>query len=636
MQRLGLVSVLVLAGLGPAAAPAKPANFLDKSLDDWVAELDHKDARVRRSAAFALGKMRVQAEAAVTELVAGLNRDADPAVRKAAGLVWEKIKGQDAAAVRAALREFKAGKDAAAGKVAARALVQAAAVDRTATEIATAAVPKLARLLRQDDQATVREAAAFALGEIGPAAVKALPALPGLLGEALTGDASPLVRRSAAFALGSLGLAGKDAAAAVKGLEKAVPSPKQGGDASPAVRQNAAWALGRLRAGSAVVLAGALEDDDALVRRDAAAALDQVAVPDADRPAVKKKLFHCFREDANLIVRQAALLSLVRLVDREDAQEADALKKSLKDPDPEVRRNAALALGNMGDAEVLPLLRKALAEEGLIDRQKAALTLKNLGPKAEPAIPDLIQALQDPDPTLNVNAALALGSIGAAARTAVDALVQVADDPARSNEARSYSVEAIKQIAAPILKKSRRCPESEKAIPILLKILDESDNPVRLRQAVIWAVELHDLRAVGALPTFDRVLREKAAATKLVRYNAATSLAWRLGQKIPGRTLDRTLDVLMEYLNDPTVSIYHGTGGKATGQGEGGKGGSKVARDVRGDGRKLAADALANLGPAVRRRRRNDIISKLQELSRDARDKQLRKSAAAALDYIKR
>src|SRR5262249_41992304 len=106
---------------------------------------------------------------------------------------------------------------------------------------AVAAVPRLVHTLR-DPVPAVREAAAYALGEIGPTSWdQTLPSLLNLLAK----DDESLVRRSAAYALGQFGkslpTASPEQVSAVRdALSRAL------GDTDAAVRQNAAWALGRL------------------------------------------------------------------------------------------------------------------------------------------------------------------------------------------------------------------------------------------------------------------------------------------------------------------------------------------------------------------------------------------------------
>jgi HEAT repeat protein len=87
------------------------------------------------------------------------------------------------------------------------------------------AVPELSRLTIADPDPQVREHAAEAIGDIGPAAVKGLPALVKALS-----DPMPRVRRDAVRALGQLGPAAKDALAEVLAATK---------DADPAVKDAA-------------------------------------------------------------------------------------------------------------------------------------------------------------------------------------------------------------------------------------------------------------------------------------------------------------------------------------------------------------------------------------------------------------
>src|SRR5262249_29578939 len=160
-------------------------------------------------------------------------------------------------------------------------------------------------------------------------------------------------RRSAAYALGCLG---NRAGSVLVPLQNALHDPE------PAVRQNAAWALGRLGGDAAPALGSALKDSDALVRRDALAALGALQPVDAARPVVAAVLV-CFRTDADAAVRKTALTLLVALVGPQQRSAADDFCRALADADVEVRRNAALALSNVGGpraAEAVPVLREAL------------------------------------------------------------------------------------------------------------------------------------------------------------------------------------------------------------------------------------------------------------------------------------
>jgi TonB family protein len=116
-----------------------------------------------------------------------------------------------------------------------------------------------------DKEATVREAAAFALGQIAD------PAATGLL-IPLLADHDAEVRASAAFALGMIGNR-----KALQALSYAT------GDSEPEVRSSAIFALGLMQDAEAVdEIVDALDDSSFDVRYDAVWALGQIGEPDAE------------------------------------------------------------------------------------------------------------------------------------------------------------------------------------------------------------------------------------------------------------------------------------------------------------------------------------------------------------------
>lgn len=93
-----------------------------------------------------------------------------------------------------------------------------------------------------------------------------------------------------------------------------------------------------------------------------------------------------------------------------------------------MRQTAVFALGRIGPAAV-PALIQTLRNPDPNLRRQAVDTLSRIGPEAAAAVPDLIHALSDPDPLVRRTAARALGQIGPAAADSVPALIRVIQEP---------------------------------------------------------------------------------------------------------------------------------------------------------------------------------------------------------------
>ncbi len=210
---------------------------------------------------------------------------------------------------------------------------------------ATGAEPGVEDLVAKlgSDNEQVRIRAIDRLGLLGPEAGPAVPAL-----EALLRDESAMVR---AHAAGSLGQIGEPAQSAAPGLVRAVSDPE------PAVRRKAVEALGRIR-------------------------------PD---PGV-------------------TLPAFVRL---------------MEDADPSVRLRALDALAEHGEAAV-PALVELLDKDRAA--YWACLVLNAIGPEAGAAVPALAERISDSRPEVRREAILALAEIGEAAAPAVDAITAAIDN----------------------------------------------------------------------------------------------------------------------------------------------------------------------------------------------------------------
>ena len=94
------------------------------------------------------------------------------------------------------------------------------------------------------------------------------------------------------------------------------------------------------------------------------------------------------------------------------------LERMLADPKPSVQAQGAFGLGLLGDKAkpAVPALTKALGSPDTLVRQQAALSLGQIGDAG--AVPALAKALGDKEWTIRRQAAAALGAIGPPAREA--------------------------------------------------------------------------------------------------------------------------------------------------------------------------------------------------------------------------
>jgi HEAT repeat protein len=476
------------------------------------------------------------------------------------------------------------------------------------------AIPRLAKAL-QDQDATVRDAAAYALGEIalalGDNATSQWEHTGRTLTAGLANDADPYVRRSCAFALGSQG---KNAVPAQEALRKALK------DREPIVRQQAARALGRMGdvdTASVNSLCVALADGDSWVRRDAALALSEIGQP-AARPAIQPLLSR-FKVDKDVNARRAALDALVNLVGPDDKGLVKDLLQALRGSDEEAKHAAALALGNIGGPEAAAAvgpLCDILREDDPILNGLAAAALGNLGADAAPAVPQLSRLLADSDPATRRNACLALGRIGQRSTPAVPDLVRLMNKE-EPDEVRRYATEAIYLIGS----------SADKAIPALKRVLKE-DTSAKVRVKAVVALGNFEVRRPDLRGALEEPLAETSPDMTLVRYNAALVLSSQLGQDVSAKTID----VLQEALFDKNLQIYGGSSAKVKGTGgEARTGNSQVTESDEGDGRELIAKALTQIG---RRANRPEIIDGLEDAAQ-SKSERMRDAAKEALKAVK-
>ena len=184
-----------------------------------------------------------------------------------------------------------------------------------------------------------------------------------------------------------------------------------------------------------------------------------------------------------------------------------ALMEALKDHEPEVRSQAAYAIGNIpGDMRVaVPALVEALHDRDDSVRRATAQSLGNIGQSPELAVPALIAALQDKDESVREHAASSLGSFSGSAELAVPALV----DALKRDDDRTFASDALIKFG----------PAASPAVPDLIALLQEKDPYLpRYVAPVLGAI---GPKAQAAKPALVNLLR---GTDEQVRLEAANAL----------------------------------------------------------------------------------------------------------------
>jgi HEAT repeat protein len=358
------------------------SSFLGKDRGDWQKELDSPEAKVRRGAAFALGKLANGGANAAPALALLLQKDADATVREAAAFALGEI--------------GPAGLNH----------------EPKLTQILIAAV-------QGDQDAMVRRSAVLALGSVAGKETEVFEAL-----RKAAADTSPAVRQNAAHVLGKFG------PQAVEVLRSALT------DNDALVIRDAANSLFRFKnEGRPAVpqLVGCLSKPGLDMETRRAVLTTLVKLVDAKDKDAIEGLARALR-DENEEIRINAALALGNIGGKEAAVAVPVLREGLKQPDEGIRTQAAAALKNIGPqaAPAVPDLIAALSDKSSRMRVLAAVALGAVGKDAESAIPSLVHVLKNTneEPTVRAFAAVGMAMIGPCdtAEKAVADIVKVLTD----------------------------------------------------------------------------------------------------------------------------------------------------------------------------------------------------------------
>jgi HEAT repeat protein len=247
-----------------------------------------------------------------------------------------------------------------------------------------------------------------------------------------------------------------------------------------------------------------------------------------------------------------------------DPRSYDVFLAALTDAQVDVRTEAALALGDLGDTRAVEPLTAALAAAGPltgVSRTYLGLTPRAacasaLGDLMDPrAVMPLISALVDADSDVRRQAALSLGQLGDA-RAVEPLIAALADESPPVREAAAAALgdlkdtRAVEPLAAALGDADKRLKtviaealgalSDPRAIDALVGLLTDADATVR-RNATLSLGLLGDPRATGVL------IEALTGGSPTTRSAAAVGLG-----RIGGR---RAVEALTRALNDPDYGV---------------------------------------------------------------------------------
>jgi HEAT repeat protein len=227
-------------------------------------------------------------------------------------------------------------------------------------------------------------------------------------------------------------------------------------------------------------LIAALKDEKAGIR--AADALVQIGKPSVDLLIVALK-------DENPLARRNAAMALGEIG---DIRAINSLIGALKDEDPIVRRNSARALGELRNNSAIEPLIAALKDKVGVVRREAALALGDI--KDKRAVKPLMNSLGDSDAIVRINATTALKEMGIPETAIADLQVKAEDGfnsliqqlKDRNRNTRAEAAKALSEI------------KDARAVDPLIHALNDDESYVRW-QAARALGKIKDTRAAGPL-----------------------------------------------------------------------------------------------------------------------------------------
>lgn len=421
-------------------------------------------------------------------------------------------------------------------------------------EIGDASTVKSLIPLLNDEDKYVRAITAKALGKIGD--VKAVEALTNALK-----DKERTVRLNAANALKKISpnkqyeitryvedLDVKDSSVRIEAaqkLSKLVPEKAQQyqitryindlKDSDMQIRASAANALGKIGDMKAVQpLTTALNDNKALVRKNAVSALGQIVLRLEDATVVKPalKTLISLLQDKSKMVSASAATTLAEIGDIA----VEPLTNAAKGDNASVRATAVTILGKIHPENLqeyqLSRYTKELKVQDASIRANAAIKLGMIGDKR--AVNPLIDALKDVDRSVRQNAIDALVKIGEPAIRPLISLLKGQD-----TSVQLHAAVALREIGLKLRDKSKLSPAKD----VLVKAFVNTDSPIH-------SIATQILRQMGsyAVDSLTTLLSDKDDATRAIATAMLTEIQ-------PQKAKDYKIMRYMNDLDSPDVSV---------------------------------------------------------------------------------
>ncbi len=270
----------------------------------------------------------------------------------------------------------------------------------------------------------------------------------------------------------------------------------------------------------------ALDNDDYLIRKEAARSLKKVGDSRAIVPLIQSLKYEKWQSDNPILgtVREFAAEALGKIG---DGRAVKPLIYAMKeDDDLEVRWKSAWALGEIGDLSAVDALIEALKSDSWNVRESAAQSLGKL--RTLEGVDPLIVALEDKEWRVRKNTVVALGKIGD--ERAIKPLLNLLSD--EDSDVRRKTIDVLANMG-------------DKAFNPLMDLFYEKDWYIRSKAAKVLG-EIGDKKVVEP---FIEVLskKRKEDRNRYVRGRVAEALG-KIGDL-------RAIDALINALDDDTIFV---------------------------------------------------------------------------------